>query len=640
MSSATIALTHPEVLGHALAPSPWTRLAASGFATSLISAVDDLVATAVQSERGGGDSTFATTLLPTPSPAQCRQGFERTDHETPSRSPAGGEEEVARTIFSQAAAPLADCARSEAAQTTASSSSKATLLQTAEREQAMNDADNQEGGYLPCVAGDAVGDGRYTLVRELGRGESSKVWLATLTADKLAAQRDAAATASRAEKHDDEDVRMRSSPLRQSAGASQIFALKIYRCEERLQDSMAYERALMAFISQRTNNGNGNGSPAGPSSANTSAHSVSARSSTGAGTTATTASSSSAVLPDMGICSIRDDFVQAGPHGSHPCLVFDVLGPPVDWMMKEFDFQGITSRCIVIDVLRSTLRTLVALEGLNVIHTDLKPENLLFVASTDALAARLDAVTEDPEAAEDAFAAEALEVGDCAAPFAVRFIDFGLSYVIPPELRSSVTVTNRVMSSGTSPARMRSSAPAKLSAAERQLLHLGNYQKGAVIQTREYRAPEILLGTNFNTKADVWSLGCMAYELVTGQFLFDPKAHPDSVDDDAMDLRHLYEISALIGAPPASWLQRGSGTHTRRYFDTRTLKFLGARPLHRAGKINLAEDLVPYTARYAPERCREEAKALADFVLRCIQWDPSKRASPADLLDHPWLRRV
>lgn len=40
------------------------------------------------------------------------------------------------------------------------------------------------------------------------------------------------------------------------------------------------------------------------------------------------------------------------------------------------------------------------------------------------------------------------------------------------------------------------------------------------IQTRYYRAPEIILGNNYDEKIDLWSLGCTIYELATGNILF------------------------------------------------------------------------------------------------------------------------
>ncbi len=46
--------------------------------------------------------------------------------------------------------------------------------------------------------------------------------------------------------------------------------------------------------------------------------------------------------------------------------------------------------------------------------------------------------------------------------------------------------------------------------------------KSIKIQTTYYMAPEIILGdTNFNFSIDIWSVGCIIYELLTGKFLFD-----------------------------------------------------------------------------------------------------------------------
>ena len=40
------------------------------------------------------------------------------------------------------------------------------------------------------------------------------------------------------------------------------------------------------------------------------------------------------------------------------------------------------------------------------------------------------------------------------------------------------------------------------------------------IQTRPYRAPEVVLGCPFDYSVDMWSLGCVLYELMTGETLF------------------------------------------------------------------------------------------------------------------------
>ena len=43
------------------------------------------------------------------------------------------------------------------------------------------------------------------------------------------------------------------------------------------------------------------------------------------------------------------------------------------------------------------------------------------------------------------------------------------------------------------------------------------------IQTRQYRSPEVIIGSKYTTNADNWSLACMLFELATGDFLFEPR---------------------------------------------------------------------------------------------------------------------
>lgn len=42
------------------------------------------------------------------------------------------------------------------------------------------------------------------------------------------------------------------------------------------------------------------------------------------------------------------------------------------------------------------------------------------------------------------------------------------------------------------------------------------------IQTRQYRSIEVILGGDYDVTADVWSVACMAFELATGDYLFEP----------------------------------------------------------------------------------------------------------------------
>jgi serine/threonine protein kinase len=61
-----------------------------------------------------------------------------------------------------------------------------------------------------------------------------------------------------------------------------------------------------------------------------------------------------------------------------------------------------------------------------------------------------------------------------------------------------------------------------------------NLNKAVQIQTRYYRAPEIILGSGLNAKSDYWSIGCILFELLTGDLLFEPEKN--KVINDAFQM--------------------------------------------------------------------------------------------------------
>ena len=53
-------------------------------------------------------------------------------------------------------------------------------------------------------------------------------------------------------------------------------------------------------------------------------------------------------------------------------------------------------------------------------------------------------------------------------------------------------------------------------------------QLSSYVQSRSYRAPEVILGLPYGQKVDVWSLGCILAELLSGYVLFQARI-PSSV---------------------------------------------------------------------------------------------------------------
>jgi len=72
------------------------------------------------------------------------------------------------------------------------------------------------------------------------------------------------------------------------------------------------------------------------------------------------------------------------------------------------------------------------------------------------------------------------------------------------------------------------------------------------IQTRYYRAPEIILGLHYTEKIDIWSIGCLLYEIYTGKILFDPEKDKDF----SRDFHHLFLIQEICGKIPNNMIRK------------------------------------------------------------------------------------
>jgi serine/threonine-protein kinase SRPK3 len=147
---------------------------------------------------------------------------------------------------------------------------------------------------------------------------------------------------------------------------------------------------------------------------------------------------------------------------------------------------------------------------------------------------------------------------------------------------------------------------------------------GETLQTRYYRSPEILLGCKYNQKIDVWSIGCMLYELVTDRILFRPL----SDDDYSTDQDHLNAIINVCGEIPKKMIQ--NSVNRKHFYDIKNssnekyvLKY------REKEEVEISSLLKKYREQ---ESDTSEFKIINSLITTMLIIDPRKRPSTKTLL--------
>ena len=142
------------------------------------------------------------------------------------------------------------------------------------------------------------------------------------------------------------------------------------------------------------------------------------------------------------------------------------------------------------------------------------------------------------------------------------------------------------------------------------------------IQTRQYRSPEVILGINYNETADTWSFACMLFEMITGEFLFDPRKNANW--SKSMD--HLALMMEMLNKFPRNYST--IGTHSKKYVDV----YGNLRKIPNLNFVTM-KDLLIQKYRALPS----EAKKLEQFLMPMLQIYPQQRKSAFEVLHEKWL---
>ncbi|KAF1862757.1 hypothetical protein Lal_00040022 [Lupinus albus] len=314
------------------------------------------------------------------------------------------------------------------------------------------------------------------------------------------------------------------------------------------------------------------------------------------------------------VIQLIDHFKHTGPNGQHLCMVLEFLGDSLLRLIKFSRYKGLP-----LDRVREICKCiLIGLDYLHrehgIIHTDLKPENVLLVSTIDP--------AKDPVRSEIAPILERPEGN----------INAGVTNLIEKRLkrrarRAVAKISGRkdsMVETGEAPKSDRNIDGVDVRC---KIVDFGNACFAAKpiaqeIQTRQYRAPEVILEAGYSFSVDMWSFACIAFELATGDMLFTPKVGQGFSEDED----HLALMMELLGKIPRKIATAGAKSKDffDRHGDLKRIRRLKFWPLNK-----LLIDRYKF-----PEN---DAHEFSEFLLPLLDFAPEKRPTAQQCLQHPWL---
>lgn len=164
------------------------------------------------------------------------------------------------------------------------------------------------------------------------------------------------------------------------------------------------------------------------------------------------------------------------------------------------------------------------------------------------------------------------------------------------------------------------------------------------VQSRYYRAPEVLLELPYGSPIDIWSLGCILVELHVGQPLF---MGVNKIDQMA-------KITELLGFPPSHMIK--ASRKSKEFFIKQGNKYsLKSPPFYRPDQLNVIhnqrptnlEDLLgvstggprgqwPTDTEHSPLKYSN----FLDLIRQMLHYEPEKRITPYEALRHQFFTDV
>ncbi|KAI6716167.1 hypothetical protein PZA11_001141 [Diplocarpon coronariae] len=156
--------------------------------------------------------------------------------------------------------------------------------------------------------------------------------------------------------------------------------------------------------------------------------------------------------------------------------------------------------------------------------------------------------------------------------------------------------------------------------------------------SRFYRAPEIILGMEYDFAIDIWSVGCTLYELYTGKILFTGRTNNQMLRS-IMDCRGKFTTKMLKRSQFAY-------VHFDEMANFRSVeqdKLTGKDTVKTLTFAKPSRDLRTRLVSASKGLTEAETKELtlfADLLDRCLALNPEKRITPSEALRHPFILKM
>lgn len=267
-------------------------------------------------------------------------------------------------------------------------------------------------------------------------------------------------------------------------------------------------------------------------------------------------------------------------------MVFDRRGPSLFDFLRRNDYNPFP--CFLVrHYIRTILEAVAYMHEINLVHTDLKPENILLDR---------DGIQKIPESSTTG--------------------EYGRTDEAPKKEQSTKM--------------MKIPATRRLHIIDFGSATFDDQYHSSLISTRHYRAPEVVLGLGWSYPCDIWSVGCIFIELLTGDALF--QTHDN--------LEHLAMMEAVVGRPIPSSIVRKSSKTAKKYFkDDGQLLWPNSSTSRRSLRaVYKLRPLKNYLVDYGHKSVWPFMDTLVDLLSRMLDFEPGLRITARQALEHPFFK--